>query len=268
MLSVSVPSFLLPFSCWHLKTPFLFLYFSNRWDGGAGGAVANWDLPQRKERGHVQPAGRGQHGGGLLYVSYSHGPLHPHLHLRAPFLLEAEILLHRGLLWKTWNAIHDQQGEEIETHLMTHFLCRRPFSGIQTCVWQPWVGPDLVCRVQLSPPLLPVWNRSTQSCFPIKHNRLKCSNLTLQHWFRLWGTKARCKHQYQSRERKCWAKNIDDWQNSWTTECVKSNENWLYKLFKIWWKSKTNKAKGFITIQFFFFFWCICFIFKGDMSCF
>lgn len=74
--------------------------------------MADWDLPQREERGHVQPAGCGQHGRRLLHAGHRNGPFHPHIHLGAPLLLEAEILFHWRLLGEAGAALHHQQGEE------------------------------------------------------------------------------------------------------------------------------------------------------------
>ena len=67
---------------------------SSRWYGGVRGPVADGHLPQREERGDEQPAGRGQHGRGLLHARGCHGPGIAHLHLRALVLLAAALLLH------------------------------------------------------------------------------------------------------------------------------------------------------------------------------
>lgn len=82
-----------------------------RWDGGAGGSVAHWNLPQREERGDEQSAGRGQHGGGVLHAGGSHGSVINHLHLWTFVLLAAAFLLHGRVLWKARGHLLYQQSE-------------------------------------------------------------------------------------------------------------------------------------------------------------
>lgn len=148
--SISFPAFLTP-TCCHLKPSLcLFVLFSNRWDGGAGGPVADWDLPQWEEWGNVQPAWRGQHGRCLLHAGHSNGPLHPHLHLWTSFLLETEILLHWRLLREAGFALHYQQGEQRKTFSSTRNLCRNFTCILMAGTWSVfayWIG-SVFCSVQ------------------------------------------------------------------------------------------------------------------------
>ena len=73
--------------------------------------MADGDLPPREERGDVQPAGRGQHGWGLLHAGRRHGSVSHHLHLRTLVLLAAALLLHGRLLRSTRLRLLNQQGE-------------------------------------------------------------------------------------------------------------------------------------------------------------
>lgn len=73
--------------------------------------MADWDLPPREERGHVQPAGRRQHGGSLLHAGRRHGSVSHHVHLRALVLLAATLLLYGRLFRPAWARLQHQQGE-------------------------------------------------------------------------------------------------------------------------------------------------------------
>ena len=87
-----------------------------RWNGGTRSPVADRNLPQREEWGDVQSAGYRQHGWSLLHAGHCHGALPHHLRLWASLLLEAQILLHRGLHGQTGSSLLHQSGKD-------QFLC-------------------------------------------------------------------------------------------------------------------------------------------------
>lgn len=85
--------------------------YLHRWDGGVGGSVADWDLPQWEERGDEQPAGCGQHGWSVLHAGNRNGSQPHYLCLGAPVLLETQILLYWRLHRHTRPALLHQQGK-------------------------------------------------------------------------------------------------------------------------------------------------------------
>ena len=93
-----------------------------RWNGGTRSPVADRYLPQREEWGDVQSAGYRQHGWSLLHAGHGHGAVPHYLRLWASLLLEAQILLHRGLHGQAGSSFLHQSGED-------QFMCLTCLSG-------------------------------------------------------------------------------------------------------------------------------------------
>lgn len=103
-----------------------------RWNGRTRSSVADRNLPQWEEWGDVQSAGCRQHGWGLLHASYGYGALPYHLCLWTPLLLEAEILLHRGLHWQARPTFLHQSGEDPFAYLTYFcFLVSQAFLNLE-----------------------------------------------------------------------------------------------------------------------------------------